>query len=215
MMLIGTSPTEKFKWTDERVAEFRDKYALGWSHSQLGAHFGVSRNASIGKAHRLGLQGQAPPRKPKPWVDVGVSERTWHRRQAKASHRASQGQGGASKDKPAYHRNRSLPAHSFVPVTFGRYATDLEPEAIANPVTLMELQEHHCHWPHDIPGEPMMYCGADSVLGLSYCPRHCRMAYVAPRRISERHRMNGYYHQLKLMPASHVLDNSKDVEDAA
>jgi GcrA cell cycle regulator len=187
MMLTGTSHSfEKFKWTDERVAEFRDKYALGWSHSQLGAHFGVSRNASIGKAHRLGLQGQAPPRKPKPWVDAGVSERTWHRRQAKASYRLLEAQGRASKDKPTYRRNRAAPAHSFEAVTIGRYATDLEPEAIANPVTLIELQEHHCHWPHDIPGGPMMYCGADSVLGFSYCLRHCRMAYVAPRKHYDR-----------------------------
>ena len=181
-MLIGTSHSfEKFKWTDERVAEFRDKYALGWSHSQLGAHFGVSRNASIGKAHRLGLQGQAPPRKPKPWIDAGVSERTWHRRQAKASHRASQGQGGAS-----YRRDHSAPAHSFVPVTIGRYATDLKQEINNNPVTLMELQEHRCRWPHDCPGEPMMYCGANSVHGFSYCARHCCMAYVAPRKHYDR-----------------------------
>jgi hypothetical protein len=185
MMLIGTSPIRKsewFKWTEERVAEFKDLYAQGWSHSQLGAYFGTSRNASIGKATRLGLPGRAKARKLKAWVDAGISERTWHRRQAKASHRAFEGQGGASKDKPTYRRNVNALAHSFAAVTIGREATDLEPEVIANPVTLMELQDHHCRWPHDRDGEPMMYCGAGNVTGLPYCFRHCRMAYRLPER---------------------------------
>ena len=177
MMLIGTSPTEQPKWTEDRVAEFRDKYALGWSHSQLGAHFGVSRNASVGKAHRLGLQHRARARRPEPWVDAGVSQRTWYRQQAQASHRLLEARGGAS-----YRRNRSAPAHSFEAVTIGDEATDLAPEVVANPVTLLELQEHHCRWPHDRDGEPMMYCGADSVRGLPYCARHCRMAYRLPER---------------------------------
>lgn len=180
MMLTGTSPTEKFTWTDERVAKFKDLYAQGLSHSQIGAALGISRNACIGKATRLGLQHRVPPRKPKPWVDAGVSERTWQRRQAKASHRLFEARGGVS-----YRRNHNAPAHSFEAVTIGSYATDLEPEAIANPVTLMELQEHHCRWPHDIPGEPMMYCGAASVLGFSYCFCHWRMAYLASRLRTE------------------------------
>jgi len=113
-----------------------------------------------------------------------VSDRTWYRRKHQQS---SQWQGGASADKPVYRRNRSAPAHSFEAVTIGGYATDLEPEAIADPVTLMELQPHHCRWPHDIPDQPMMYCGADSFVEvdgrrLSYCARHCLMAYVAPGR---------------------------------
>jgi GcrA cell cycle regulator len=85
--------------------------------------------------------------------------------------------GGAS-----YRRNRSARAHSFEAVTIGDEATDLAPEVVADPVTLMELQEHHCRWPHDIPGEPMMYCGAQKHPGYAYCARHCRMAYRLPER---------------------------------
>lgn len=179
MMLTGTSPTEQPKWTDERVAQFKDLYAQGLSHGQIGAFFGVSRNASIGKAHRLGLQGRTPARQPKPWIAAGISESAWHRRRAKASHRASQRRDGASADKPIYRRVRSAPANSFAPASIGSYATDLKPEAIADPVTLMELQAHHCRWPVDRSGEPMMYCGGDSVLGFSYCAGHCRMAYTS------------------------------------
>ena len=166
----------KFSWTDETVAEFKDLYAQGLSHSQIGKHFGVSRNASIGKAARLGLN-RVLPRKPKLWVDAGVSKRTWHRRRAGSMLRLFEGQAGAT-----YRRVHSAPAHSFEAVTIGREATGLEPEAVANPVTLMELQEHHCRWPHEVPGEPMMYCGAANVTGLPYCARHCRMAYRLPER---------------------------------
>jgi GcrA cell cycle regulator len=176
MMLI------RFQWTEDRVAQFKDLYAQGLSHSQLGAYFHVSRNASIGKATRLGLPHRAPPRRPEPWADAGMSERTWHRHQAKASHRLLEAQRGASKDKPTYRRNMNAPAHSFEAVIIGREATDLEPEAIANPVTLMELQEHSCRWPHDRDGEPMMYCGVVNGSGLPYCFRHCRMAYRLPER---------------------------------
>jgi GcrA cell cycle regulator len=185
MMLIGTSPIRKsewFKWTEEHVAQFKDLYAQGLSHSQLGAYFGVSRNASIGKATRLGLPHRVPGRTPKPWADAGMSERTWHRHQAQASHGVFEGQGGASKNKPTYRRNVNALAHSFAAVSIGREATDLEPETIANPVTLMELQDRHCRWPHDRDGEPMMYCGAGNVIGLPYCARHCRIAYRLPER---------------------------------
>ena len=171
-----------FKWTDEAVAKFKDLYAQGLSHSQIGARLGFSRNASIGKATRLGLPHRAPPKRPEPWADAGVSKRTWHRRRAGSMLRLFEGQAGAT-----YRRVHSAPAHSFETVTIGREATDLAPEAIANPVTLMELQEHHCRWPHEVPGEPMMYCGADSFVEidgrrLPYCARHCRMAYRLPER---------------------------------
>jgi GcrA cell cycle regulator len=183
--LMGKSPTERFKWTDERVAQFRDLYAQGLSHGQIGAFFGITRNACIGKAHRLGLAQRAPARQPKPWIDAGVSESTWHRRLAKASHRASQGQDGAS-GEPRYRRDTSSIGHSFQVATIGTYATDLTPEIIAHPVTLMELEPHHCRWPHDRDGEPMMYCGANRFIDIdgrrhAYCAGHCRMAHVAPR----------------------------------
>jgi GcrA cell cycle regulator len=167
-------------WTDTRVELLTKFVSEGCSGSQIAAELGggITRNAVIGKIHRLGLsgpksRGHAKP-KPKPWAEAGAHERTWQRWKAK------------EKNGPSYRRVASAPAHSFEAVTIGREATDLEPEAIADPVTLLDLQEHSCRWPVDRDGEPMMYCGAGNVTGLSYCARHCRMAYVAPqsRRVS-------------------------------
>lgn len=48
-------------WTDERIAELKRTWDLGWSCSQVARHLGngISRNAVIGKVHRLGLAGRA------------------------------------------------------------------------------------------------------------------------------------------------------------
>jgi GcrA cell cycle regulator len=177
MMLIGTSPTEQV-WTPQRVELLTRLVSEGCSGSQIAAELGgVTRNAVIGKIHRMGLVGPKARVALKPWVGAGVSERTWHRRRAQASHRAFEGRDGAS-----YRRYRSAPAHSFEAVAIGDEATDLAPEVVANPVTLLELSDHHCKWPVDRPGEPMMYCGAQKHPGYVYCARHCRMAYRLPER---------------------------------
>ena len=55
---------------------------------------------------------------------------------------------------------------------------DLPPEPVANPVTLMELQWHHCRWPIGDPQSPdFMFCGANKLDGHPYCGRHCGAAY--------------------------------------
>jgi GcrA cell cycle regulator len=175
-MLIGTSPIEQPKWTETRVELLTKLVSEGCSGSQIAAELGgITRNAVIGKIHRLGLLGpksreHAEP-KPKPWAEADVHERTWQRWKAKEKN------GG-------YRRVASAPGHGFAPASIGREATDLKQEINNNPVTLLELQVHHCRWPHNRDGEPMMYCGADSVLGFPYCPRHYHMAYVASKSVN-------------------------------
>lgn len=50
-------------WTDERIAELKRTWDLGWTCSQVACHLGngISRNAVIGKVHRLDLAGRAKP----------------------------------------------------------------------------------------------------------------------------------------------------------
>jgi GcrA cell cycle regulator len=150
-------------WSDEREAEFKGYYAEGISHGTIAARMGITRNASIGKAHRLGLEQRAARPALKPWVALGISERTWQR-----------------------HRKKSFPYRGVVvrrrlipEADRGEKMTDIAPAVGCGPLTLMDLERHSCRWPVEVPGQPMMYCGDPKASG-SYCARHCRMAYAKP-----------------------------------
>jgi GcrA cell cycle regulator len=150
-------------WTDERVALLRRLWEDGQSASKIAAQLGgVTRNAVIGKVHRLGLSGRvkagddasaakpvetekpsAPAPAPEPVVAVG-------------------------------HR----PAPEFPPVAVRPVAG--EPVAIptSQRVTIMDLRESMCRWPLGDPTTPeFRFCGARSITGLPYCTHHAEIAY--------------------------------------
>lgn len=165
-------------WTDERVELLRKLWAEGLSASQIAAQLGgVSRNAVIGKVHRLKLssRGRAAPAQT---------------RQKKAKPAAPKAA------KPA-----STPPRP-VPQTVGATAlkVEIEPEPAPRPVTqaddgvvvpisrrlkLVELSERTCKWPNGDPlNEDFHFCGAASKDGSPYCAYHARLAYqpVSDRR---------------------------------
>jgi len=149
-------------WTDERVEQLKKLWESGLSASQIAAELGnITRNAVIGKVHRLGLSGRA--KSPSSSVP----------RQRKA--RPSQHMVRIS--RPVARGNTAL-AHAF----------EMEPEhdpiAYDNVVpmnqrkTLLELNEETCHWPVGDPGSPeFFFCGGKSLAGLPYCAHHSRVAY--------------------------------------
>lgn len=67
-------------------------------------------------------------------------------------------------------------------------ATELPPEPVANPVTLMQLTDDTCRWPVDMPSGPIMYCGAKQLAGCPYCCRHSDLAFQQGRRTTEAER---------------------------
>jgi GcrA cell cycle regulator len=160
-------------WTDERVELLKKLWSDGLSASQIAAELGnVTRNAVIGKVHRLGLSGRAKD---------------------KAATTAQRPR------KPA--RVPSAPA-SIAPTDHGNVLVsplpqplvEAEPEVavaeeVAIPmserVTIMDLRESMCRWPMGDPTKPeFRFCGARSITGLPYCNHHARIAYqpVADRK---------------------------------
>ncbi len=147
-------------WTDERVEMLKKLWADGLSASQIAAELGgITRNAVIGKVHRLGLSGRtkspssaAPrPRKPRTHM-LRVS-------------------------RPAMRGNTAL-AHAY------EYEVEAEPGLVDNVIpigqrrTLLELTEETCRWPIGDPGgSDFFFCGGQSVPGLPYCAYHSRVAY--------------------------------------
>lgn len=170
-------------WTEERIEQFKSLYAQGLSHREIGAYLGISRNACIGKATRLGLEKRRPVRQPKPWVAAGVKERTWHRWQAKANGRAPQARRGPQ--QLTQYVDKRIAADAAQPFVLDevRFMADLA----RMPITLMELEAHNCRFPVGEarnPNEPMLYCGA-AKCGENYspyCAVHHRIAYpLRPR----------------------------------
>ncbi len=149
-------------WTDERVETLKKLWAEGHSASQIAAELGgITRNAVIGKVHRLGLSGRAKspssaaprPRKPRT-----------------ASHMLRV-------TRSSMRGNTAL-AHA--------YEFDIEPETepIDNVIplgqrrSLLELTEDTCRWPIGDPGSADFYfCGGPAITSLPYCAYHSRIAY--------------------------------------
>ena len=156
-------------WTDERVALLTKLWADGLSASQIAAELGgITRNAVIGKVHRLGLSGRAksPSASPRP------------RKPRTSGHmmRVS---------RPSIRGNTAL-AYDYAP--------EPEPELIEIPIeqrkNLLQLTEATCHWPVGDPGSPdFFFCGGDANEGSPYCNYHSRVAYQ-PASERRRERQN-------------------------
>jgi GcrA cell cycle regulator len=158
-------------WTDERVELLKKLWSDGLSASQIAGELGgITRNAVIGKVHRLGLSGRAKS-------SSGATPRP--RKARTVSHVLRM---------PRVRGNTAL-AHAY------EYDIEPEPELIENIIpigqrrTLLELTEQTCRWPIGDPGSSeFFFCGGNTIGGLPYCGYHARVAYqpVADRRRDRR-----------------------------
>jgi GcrA cell cycle regulator len=162
-------------WTDERVELLKKLWSDGLSASQIAAELGnVTRNAVIGKVHRLGLSGRAK--------DKAAST---PQRPRKASRAPS-----APAPITPVSRSNVVIAPLPHPAALEEKGTEvLADEDMAIPmserVTIMDLRESMCRWPMGDPTKPeFRFCGARSITGLPYCNHHARIAYqpVTDRR---------------------------------
>jgi GcrA cell cycle regulator len=145
-------------WTDERVEQLKQMWIDGLSASQIAARLGgVTRNAVIGKVHRLGLSGRGAP--------------TRVTRRRPASPRAARSQSASpAPRREATKKPVAVPAPEPEEVEFVS-----DPATQAN---LLELNEQTCKWPIGDPGdENFHFCGQRSAPGLPYCAAHAKKAY--------------------------------------
>lgn len=147
-------------WTDERVEQLKKLWTDGLSASQIAAELGgITRNAVIGKVHRLGLSGRAK----------------------------SPSSAAPRPRKPRQTHMMRVPRASMRGNTALAYAYDLdvesEPEPIENIIpigqrrTLLELNENTCRWPIGDPAsQEFFFCGGQPITSLPYCAYHSRIA---------------------------------------
>jgi GcrA cell cycle regulator len=151
----GTSPGT---WTPERIEELRGCVERGMTCSQIAAAIGVSRNAVIGKIHRLGLSSGRP---------AGAPAR------ANCPPRARHPRG------PTQRRLLRL-AYAQAPLEEILSAVVV---ISTHPCSLIDIDAHQCRWPIGDPAtQNFLFCGNDAISGLTYCVGHARMAYRAPTR---------------------------------
>lgn len=145
-------------WTEDRVSVLKTLWAEGLSASQIAKQLGgVTRNAVIGKVHRLGLAGRATPTRPaKRPVRPAARPRTLASPQA----------------RPA----RPVTA-TMLPMVPS--APPLEPLRSSDGAvaTVLTLNDRTCKWPIGDPCEPgFAFCGRNPEGG-PYCGDHARLAY--------------------------------------
>ncbi|WP_055038963.1 GcrA family cell cycle regulator [Blastochloris viridis] len=164
-------------WNEERIELLKKLWADGLSASQIAAELGgITRNAVIGKVHRLGLSGRA--KTPSAAVPRSRKQRT----------QTPPRQGGF------VHGNVVL-----APRVAPEEMPEVEPECAVEPVenvvpigqrcTILDLTEATCRWPLGEPGRAdFSYCGGRATPGLPYCSFHARIAYqpVVDRRRDRR-----------------------------
>jgi GcrA cell cycle regulator len=190
-------------WTEERIERLKTMWHDGATASEIAEKLGgVSRNAVIGKAHRLGLEARpspvkpgeehaapakptkaqaAPPPKPAPAAAAAAPQPQPQRQrpQADGMQYRSVGPGGFIRQGPG---DQQAP----IPPAPPRRLVPAKPSAeVADKTSLLELNDRICKWPMGHPGEPdFHFCGQPANPGYPYCVEHCGVAYQAqlPRR---------------------------------
>lgn len=164
-------------WTDERVEKLKKLWAEGLSASQIATQLGggVSRNAVIGKVHRLCLPGRA-----KAGGTIATPARTPKRPAAPAARAPNYPARPVTRTAPRTEGATALKADLDIqPV---EETVNLPVFSGASPVskrlTLTDLTERTCKWP---VGDPMTddfhFCGCDSMDSSPYCKYHAKLAY--------------------------------------
>ncbi len=143
------------EWTDERISELTRLWNDGLSTAEIGKVLGISKNAVVGKAHRLRLAAR-----PSPIRRMAVRP--------------------ATPRLPRVARPAALPQSATMTPQVA--AAPPAPAAVRPPrveVPAAQLSNQRCMWPVGHPGDgDFHFCGDRALVGRPYCAPHCAVAYV-------------------------------------
>ena len=197
-------------WTDERIEKLTKMWEGGATASQIAEDLGgVSRNAVIGKAHRLGLKARPSPVKPNEKEAAAPAPKA---ARAEAAPRPTPAPRAAAPSRPVTAAPAAAPIGGVMPaptpppgpriVSVGpggflrqgpgdqqapippappRRLVPAKPSPeMADKTSLLELNDRICRWPMGHPGEAdFHFCGEKVNPGFPYCVDHCGRAYQA------------------------------------
>ena len=180
-------------WTDERVETLKKMWTEGQSASQIAKELGgVTRNAVIGKVHRLGLSNrsgaQAAPAAKEKAAPARAKAKAEPKVEAKPAPEVKSAPGRATEippPAPVNLRTKIIPAGQPLPPQPS--ANEISPEALASvrevekkakKISLMELTERTCKWPIGDPAtDKFWFCGLATQTGKPYCEAHVTVAF--------------------------------------
>ena len=197
-------------WTEERIERLKKMWHDGATASQIADELGgVSRNAVIGKAHRLGLEQRPSPVKPgeekeakkaAPAPVAAAPAKAKTEPPAASTAAAAPAAAGPSGQPRTPQRvptaqdlqYRSIGPGGFIRQGPGEQQAPIPPAPprrlvpakpspeVADKTGLLDLNDRICKWPMGHPGEPdFHFCGEPANPGFPYCVQHCGVAYQA------------------------------------
>ncbi len=165
-------------WTDERVETLKKLWQEGHSASQIAKQLGgVTRNAVIGKVHRLGLSGRAAPSQPtRPLYKPARPPRP-----VSHSHGGGHGAHGSGHSTPVARRTEPVISRPVI-------STPVVPYVEApGTATVLTLGAKMCKWPIGDPSsDSFSFCGRRADDGTPYCVEHARVAYQPSQKTKKR-----------------------------
>ena len=172
-------------WTDERVEVLKKMWGEGQSASVIAKELGgVTRNAVIGKVHRLGLSNRVTSTTAKTGAAGKAKVESKAKKVAPATPRKAVSAPENVRITPPAVR-KIIPAGQPLPPQPS--ANEISPEALAKVseiektakrISLMELTEKTCKWPVGDPAtEDFWFCGLSVKLGKPYCEAHVGVAF--------------------------------------
>ena len=196
------------EWSEEIIAQLKDLWAEGLSTAEIGRRLSITKNAVVGKAHRLGLPPRPSPirrngSKPKAAADK-TEQPTPSTPEAPPARATGVTAPSAPPTQPAAAAPTMAPvAEPATPIAAAPAPTGADDKTVrkekaapvvrsaAKPKTLLrsisdpEPQKRRgpsCCWPIGDPGTPgFHFCGATPIPGKPYCEEHAQIAYVRLR----------------------------------
>ena len=154
------------EWSEETIVHLRALWTEGHSTAEIGRRLGVSKNAVVGKAHRLDLAARPSPIR-----------------------RDGPGSGQPRRSVPRTVGPTLPPLSSAQPLTSLPQAVEVQrPRPVPTPPRVQPPPPRPygrlvaCCWPIGEPGtREFHFCDAESVPGKPYCIEHAQLAYVKVR----------------------------------
>lgn len=175
-------------WTDERVELLKKMWGNGQSASQIAKELGgVTRNAVIGKVHRLGLSNRATTASAKATSAAKIEAKLASETKPMVASKPEAVSKPAAQETtaPIPMRKAIIPAGQPLPPQPS--ANEISPEALAKvnevekkakKLSLLELTERTCKWPVGDPAtNDFWFCGLATQAGKPYCEAHVGVAF--------------------------------------